>query len=318
MNVFAIGETVLDIIFKNNQPVSAKPGGSMLNSSVSLGRLGLNVSFISDFGKDETGTMINDFLHENGVNTQYIQLLDSHNTALALAFLDEKNNASYIFYKDNPAERLQNINIKPQAGDILLFGSFFAISSSVRKGLNSIVQQAKSAGSTIIYDPNFRRPHLAELKRIKPWIIENIGAADIVKASDEDVKLIFNCRDADSAFTEIQKAGCDRLIYTAGSDPVQLRTPKQNIGLEIPEINPLSTIGAGDNFNAGLVFNLLNRKLYKENLDDLQKKDWLEILKSCVSFSANVCLSLDNYISQEFVNSVMGGGTMPNDSDSIL
>jgi len=58
MKVYTIGETVLDIIFKNNQPVSAKAGGSVLNSSVSLGRLGVDVYFISDYGSDEVGAML--------------------------------------------------------------------------------------------------------------------------------------------------------------------------------------------------------------------------------------------------------------------
>jgi len=36
--VYGLGETVLDIIFKNRQPVSAKAGGSVLNALVSLAR----------------------------------------------------------------------------------------------------------------------------------------------------------------------------------------------------------------------------------------------------------------------------------------
>lgn len=41
--IFAIGEIVYDIIFKNNQPQQANPGGSMLNSAISLSRIGLPV-----------------------------------------------------------------------------------------------------------------------------------------------------------------------------------------------------------------------------------------------------------------------------------
>ena len=33
--VIGIGETVLDIIFKDNQPVSAVPGGSAFNAAIS-------------------------------------------------------------------------------------------------------------------------------------------------------------------------------------------------------------------------------------------------------------------------------------------
>lgn len=35
--IYAIGETLYDIIFKDGQPQAGKPGGAMLNSTVSLG-----------------------------------------------------------------------------------------------------------------------------------------------------------------------------------------------------------------------------------------------------------------------------------------
>ena len=38
--VIGIGETVLDILFKNGQPVKAVPGGSVYNSIITLGRMG--------------------------------------------------------------------------------------------------------------------------------------------------------------------------------------------------------------------------------------------------------------------------------------
>ena len=45
--VIGIGETVLDIIFKGGKPIEAVPGGSSFNSVISLGRAGVNASFIS-------------------------------------------------------------------------------------------------------------------------------------------------------------------------------------------------------------------------------------------------------------------------------
>ena len=50
--VIGIGETVLDIIFKNEQPIGAVPGGSVFNGIISLGRAGVNASFISEAGND--------------------------------------------------------------------------------------------------------------------------------------------------------------------------------------------------------------------------------------------------------------------------
>ena len=95
--IYTLGETVLDILFKDGKPVSATPGGSMLNTAVSLGRMGVPVSFISEYAADTTGSIIKDFLNENGVDTSFVSNHLDGKTSLALAFLDEKNNAAYSF-----------------------------------------------------------------------------------------------------------------------------------------------------------------------------------------------------------------------------
>lgn len=47
--VFGIGETILDIIFRNDQPQKAVPGGSVFNGLISLGRLNVPVSFTASW-----------------------------------------------------------------------------------------------------------------------------------------------------------------------------------------------------------------------------------------------------------------------------
>jgi len=58
--VIGIGETVLDIIFKDNKPVNAVPGGSAFNAIISLGRAGISAHFIGEVGHDRVGTYILD------------------------------------------------------------------------------------------------------------------------------------------------------------------------------------------------------------------------------------------------------------------
>ena len=67
--VIGIGETILDILFKDSQPTAAVPGGSVFNGIISLGRLGVNVTFISETGNDKVGDIILKFMRENGVST---------------------------------------------------------------------------------------------------------------------------------------------------------------------------------------------------------------------------------------------------------
>ena len=72
--VIGIGETILDILFKNNQPTAAVPGGSVFNGLVSLGRAGANVLFISEVGSDKVGRIILDFMKENGISTDSVMV----------------------------------------------------------------------------------------------------------------------------------------------------------------------------------------------------------------------------------------------------
>jgi len=298
--IFTIGETVYDIIFKNAQPIAAKAGGSTLNTSVSLGKLGLNVNFVSDLGNDMIGDTIISFLTKNGVCTNNIERYDNRKTAIAIAFLDERNDASYTFYKDYPKNRLSSIIFDFEEGDIVLFGSFFAITESLMSVLKQFLSQARAKGCIIIYDPNFRKPHLHELEKLKPYILENIAFSDLVRGSDEDFNLIFGADNASEAFKILKNNGCNTMVYTANSKDVIMMTQEHTVTKSVPLIEPVSTIGAGDNFNAGLIWTLANHKVSKNEMEYLPENIMGEILTNGISFSSEVCMSYDNYISDEF------------------
>ena len=102
-HIYAIGETIYDIIFKNDEPLTAKAGGAMLNTAVSLGRLGLTIHLVSEYATDRAGDIINGFLHDNGVDTSLIYRYKDGKTALSLAFLNDAGEAKYSFYKIYPA-----------------------------------------------------------------------------------------------------------------------------------------------------------------------------------------------------------------------
>ena len=53
--VFGIGETIYDIIFKDGQPIAGVPGGSVFNGLMTLGKLGVKCTQISEVGSDQVG-----------------------------------------------------------------------------------------------------------------------------------------------------------------------------------------------------------------------------------------------------------------------
>ena len=94
--IIGIGETVLDILFKDGVPVKAVPGGSTFNSMISLGRMGLNVSFISEVGNDRVGEMILKALEDSGVDASSVCSFSDGKSPLSLAFLNNNNDAEYL------------------------------------------------------------------------------------------------------------------------------------------------------------------------------------------------------------------------------
>jgi fructokinase len=300
--IYGIGETVLDIIFKEGQPQAAKAGGSVLNSVVSMGRIGLPVSFISEYGLDNVGDLIDRFLKDNGVNTSSVYRFRDGSTSLALAFLNEKNDASYTFYKEFPPKRLDIEFPQVKKDDIVQCGSFYAIWPEIREKFKTFVQGAHDKGGFILYDPNFRPTHVAELGTLKPLIIENMKMTTLLRGSDEDFKNIFGANTPDEAW-DIVKSYCKTLVYTANVDGVYVRTISFSGKYPVHKIKPVSTIGAGDNFNAGMLTSIYKNKIAGDQLHMIGEKEWNQIITSAVDFATHVCMSYENYISQEFAKS---------------
>jgi len=299
--VIALGESVLDIIFKSGQPRAAKPGGSSFNSIISVGRTGLPAFFISDIGQDRVGDMIMDFLKENGVDSRYVLRYPESKTALSLAFLNERNDAEYEFYKDYPRQRLGDDMPEMTGNDILLFGSFYALNPVLRPGMRRFLEQAED--SLIIYDPNFRASHLDDLKMLKNYIEENLSFASVVRCSDEDLRNIYGTHSAEDSWKKISPF-CKVLIYTANSHGVWLHTSGLKMYFNVKEITPVSTIGAGDSFNAGLIYGFYKNGIKKDDLAYLKESDWKQIINQAINFSSEVCGSYDNYVSRDFVESL--------------
>ncbi|NOX45985.1 MAG: carbohydrate kinase [Chlorobi bacterium] len=300
--IFTFGETVYDIVFKNGKVISSNPGGAMLNSAVSLGRLGLPVSLISELGKDQIGADIIHFLNSNNVETKHIFRFSGGNTALALAFLDDENNANYDFYKFYPALRLDGKFPVVGENDVVLFGSFFALSPKVRKPLMNFLRQASKNKALIIYDPNIRKSNVFSNIEEVGFLSENIAIADIVRASDEDfLNIDPNVNSQEKAFRFIQERDCDNLIYTQNGHKVDFISSNFSFGLPVPKIKTISTIGAGDSFNAGLIFGLCKYEITLSNVHQINMETWKNIVKTAINFGSHVCTQMGNYISESFV-----------------
>jgi fructokinase len=300
--VIGIGETILDIIFRDDQPIGAVPGGSMFNGLISLGRSGLDTAFISETGNDRVGRRIISFLEENHVDASNISVYPEAKSPVSLAFLNERNDAEYIFYKDHPHDRMEFIAPDIQPDDVVMFGSFYAINPVVRPQMLAFLQYAHDQGAILYYDVNYRASHRNDLVKVTANILENFELADIIKGSSEDFEIMYNKTGADSVYRSQIDFYCKNFVYTQGREPIEFRAQggfaKQYPVAAIPTV---STIGAGDNFNAGFVYGLLKYGVTRDMLDaGVPAHVWDAVISEGVQFAANVCGSIHNSVDIAF------------------
>lgn len=302
--VYGIGETVCDIIFKEDQPQAAKAGGSTFNAMVSLGRIGVDTSFISKIGGDKMGHIILNFMRKNHISTKNMSIWEGHKTDIALAFLNEKGDAEYSFYKEYDKQFVEAEIPNFRKDDILLFGSYFALNPLLRPLVQRVVMAAKEAEAIIYYDPNFRSSHAHQVEELRPMLMTNFEMATIVRGSDEDFLNIFGVDQQE----ELQKhflGVASQFIITKNSKGVEVCDEGEVYHFPAKALIPVSTIGAGDSFNAGFIYALLKYDVGFETLKDMSQEQWENLISTAVAFATDVCQSYDNYISENFAQEMM-------------
>lgn len=301
-NIYTVGETTFDIIFRNGQPSSAVVGGSVLNTAISLGRLKLPVQFVSRMGNDQVGNLSLNFLKNNGVGTDYVIRYEG-NSRLALAFMDENNNADYEFYRADEYPSLIFPGLSQN--DMVTFGSTNAIKDEGRNNLLLFLNQAHDKDVLAIYDPNIREFGPRELVETRKKVEENLHLAKVLKGSNQDFMRLYQTDNADVLFKMVQPFGVRVLIVTSGAHKIELRTSGLALTFPVQAVESVSTIGAGDNFTAGLVYGFYKMNIRTANISQLNESIWLEIIQHAANFAAQVCCSEFNYISNEYAAEVL-------------
>ena len=323
MRIIGIGETVLDIIFSNDQPQKAVPGGSTFNAVISLGRTlgrrGTPICMITETGDDHIGQIITAFMRQNHVSTHLVTINRGTQSHLSLAFLDSERNAQYEFYKDHRHASLDPVTIDTLSQaftmqDVVIFGSFFAINPVLRPYTHRLFSAAHNAGAILYYDINFRRCHIPDIPDTRGNLEENMRLATVVRGSTEDFGFLYGEADPRRVYLQHVRALCPRFICTDGARSVSVFFPNPDdpssfIEAQIPSprvAEVVSTIGAGDNFNAGFCYALATLGIGRHEFEALPysdgtKHNWLSLIDCALGFSSHVVQRIDNYVDTEFV-----------------
>jgi fructokinase len=176
------------------------------------------------------------------------------------------------------------------------------LNPGIRPRVKELLEKARRAGVTMVYDPNFRSTHLKKREELLSVIRENMEYATIVRASDDDLVNLFRVDNPDQAWQHVRPHS-SILIYTA-TDVVHLRSETVRVSVKVDPIQPVSTIGAGDTFNAGILYGLSRNDYGRDQILDLGQTSWEVLIRGAIRFSREVCLSYDNYLPRDIAEKV--------------
>jgi fructokinase len=106
--------------------------------------------------------------------------------------------------------------------------------------------------------------------------------------------------DADKIYKEKIKFYCPNFIFTSGDGDVRLFTRGLAETYPVRKVDVVSTVGAGDNFNAGVVYGLLTASVERGMLPSLNREEWNRIMNCGLDFSSHACTLIENYVDKEW------------------
>lgn len=302
--VLAFGEALLDLVYRGNHFIGSCPGGSVVNTCISLGRCGMPVQLMTETGEDEYGHHIRGFLSDNHISIDHSVVYPGRKTASSHALLDDKGNATYTFQKDYPEKRFSTQLPGLDENTILLFGSFSSLEASLQQVLHGLLGRAVTGNSLIFYDPNIRQHKLDPHTESYAWLKRNLAMAHIIRGSDEDFMQVFGTDSITQVWQGIQPSVCKLLIITRGSKGVEAFNGIRNFQLPVYGASEstliVSTIGAGDAFNAGIIAAICKNPEVIGDDKSIRPEFVEKVLSVGLQFSAEVCSSIENFVGLNF------------------
>lgn len=283
--ILCIGELLIDFICSDINVNLAqginfikKAGGAPANVAAAISKLGGKTSLAAKVGRDSFGIFLKDTLDEVNVDTSMIILDEDAKTTLAFVSLKSDGERDFIFnrgadgllnYKELNEEKI--IDSK-----IIHFGSATALLGGPSKdSYLKVMKVAQNRGIFTCFDPNYRidlwRNNTEEFISLSKKCLRSI---DLVKMSDEEVKIISGKGDIKEGIKALHELGAKIVVITLGKEGTLV---SNNNDMEIVpsiKIKSIDSTGAGDAFVGAFLYKtvqLQNPKDLKDNFNQIKE-----------------------------------------------
>ena len=247
------GEALIDLIVDSDGRLDPRLGGGPFNVARAVARLGQPAAFLGRLSQDRFGRLQRADLDRHGVLVP-LEAAAGAPTTLAVVDVDAAGVPGYRFYLTGTAAAAIEPGqaILPPAAKALHVGTLGLVMEPIATSMEELVT-ALPAGITVMLDPNCRPGVIAS----RPAYLDRLGRfvrrADLVKMSTEDLAYLYPAADAADAAADLLGQGPACVVITDGAAPVRAFTAGQEIRVEVPPVEVVDTVGAGDAFGGAFL-----------------------------------------------------------------
>jgi len=287
--LISCGDALIDFVPTKNadgrEAVMPAVGGSCLNVAIGIARLGAPTGFVGGISNDMFGGMIADHATASNVELAFATRSD-HQTTLAFVRIIA-GESHYAFYDAETATRnwaFPRGTIPFDKVEAVHVGSTTLVNDRGAAETNALIADAR-ATSTISFDPNCRPNLIKDKPAYLARMAEFAGSADLIKMSDVDFSYLFGEEPYRQRASAMLGNGPSLVVITRGNNgAIGWHAKAGEIEVEAPKVAVADTIGAGDSFQAALLFALHKQgRLARQQLKDISADE----LRRALSFAAN-------------------------------
>ncbi len=244
-----VGEALVDVVLGRDGSERDHAGGSSANAAVAMSRLGRSVWFASAWADDAHGRLLAGHLAGNDVRLA-VDPVVLDRTATAVATLAEDGSASYEF---DIEWRVPDVSLPGHVEPVVVvYGS---IGAALAPGADEVAALVTSSrGSALaVFDVNARPAITGTGDEVVARAEQMARLADVVKASDEDLEVLWPGRTHREVASQLIGAGAGAVVVTLGGAGVRWYAEDDDVEVAAPRVEVADTIGAGDTVTAAVV-----------------------------------------------------------------
>ncbi|PID98723.1 hypothetical protein CSA80_04630 [Candidatus Saccharibacteria bacterium] len=237
------------------------PGGSAVNVAMQARRLGVDVAFVGKVGEDEAGKAVKALLEKVNIMSQLVGEDATLDTSIAVNLIGQDGQSISIYYgnasKQLSAEDIDINNGLLARGQAIYFGGTAKQTKLLAKG-ESLFREIHKKNVKIFYDPN-RFPLQTE-DSSRQTILGQLKYVEGYFPNEQELLQLSGETSVDKALDMVLSRGVRFVALKLGEQGCRVKTQQEDFAIDGLKVKPLSTVGAGDCFNATFIANYLMNK----------------------------------------------------------